>query len=445
MKKITILNAFIVNEGARYVADVWIRNGRIEAIGPDLGGRPADIRIDAKGATLLPGMIDDQVHFREPGLTHKGDILSESRAAVAGGITSFMDMPNTNPPTLSATLVAEKCRIAQTSAFANYSFYLGASQDNLEEIKGIDPNTICGIKVFMGASTGNMLMDDPKALRALFSHAPTLIAAHCEDTPTILENEKRFFETYGENIPISAHPLIRTDTACYTSSSLAVSLANETGARLHLLHLSTAAEMDLLFDSPLENKRITAEVCVHHLFFSDSDYAAKGARIKCNPAIKTRRDKEALHEAVLSGKIDVIATDHAPHTLAEKNAPYLKAPSGLPLVQHALPCLLEHYHSGRYSLELIAEKTAHAPARLFGISERGYIREGYWADLVLVDLLKPFEATDAGAYYKCGWTPFSGYRFSSTVQATIVSGHLAYRDGVIAPEAAGKPLTFQRV
>lgn len=444
MKKITILNASIVNEGARYVGDVWIRNGRIEAIGPDLGGRPADIRIDAKGATLLPGMIDDQVHFREPGLTHKGDISSESRAAVAGGITSFMDMPNTNPPTLSATLVAEKCRIAQTSAFANFAFYLGASHDNLEEIKAVDPNTICGIKVFMGASTGNMLMDDPTALRALFSHAPTLIAAHCEDTPTVLENEKRFFEKYGEAIPISAHPLIRTDTACYTSSSLAVSLANETGARLHLLHLSTAAEMDLLSDSPLENKRITAEVCVHHLFFSDSDYATKGARIKCNPAIKTRRDREALHAAVLSGKIDVIATDHAPHTLAEKNAPYLKAPSGLPLVQHALPCLLEHYHSGRYSLELIAEKTAHAPARLFGISERGYIREGYWADLVLVDLHQPFEATDAGAYYKCGWTPFSGYRFSSTVQVTIVSGHLAYRDGVMAPEAAGKPLAFRR-
>lgn len=444
MKRITLLNALIVNEGTIQPGDVQIRNGRIEAIGKDLGGKPADIQIDAGGAALFPGMIDDQVHFREPGLTHKGDIASESRAAVAGGITSYMEMPNTLPPTLDGALLEEKFRLAGNRSFANYSFYLGASNDNIEEIKALDPDTVCGIKVFMGASTGNMLVDAPEALEALFLNAPTLVAAHCEDTPTILENETRFRNKYGDKIPMDAHPKIRSESACYKSASLAVALARATGARLHLLHLSTAKEMALLSEAPLSEKRITAEACIHHLFFTDADYAAKGALIKCNPAIKTVRDREALLRAVVENKIDVIATDHAPHTLSEKSAPYFQAPSGLPLVQHALPCLLEHYHSGRFTLPLIAEKTAHAPARLFQIPDRGYIREGYRADLVLVDLHRPLAVDDASCQYRCGWSPFTGHLFSSTVKATIVSGHLAYHEGTFDPAPAGERLVFQR-
>jgi dihydroorotase len=444
MKRIAIVNAVIVNEGNLLPGDVLIQNGRIEAIGKDLGARPVDILIDAKGAALLPGLIDDQVHFREPGLTHKGDIASESRAAVAGGITSYMEMPNTRPPTLDTERLEEKYRRANRHSFANYAFYLGAANDNIEAVKSVDPHAICGIKVFMGASTGNMRVDDPKALEALFLHAPTLIAAHCEDTPTILENETRFRNEFGDRVPMDAHPLIRSEAACYQSASLAVSLAKATGARLHLLHLSTAREMTLLSDEPIETKRITAEACVHHLFFTDADYAAKGAFIKCNPAIKTARDREALLAAVAANKIDVIATDHAPHTLSEKTAPYFEAPSGLPLVQHALPCLLEHYHSGRFSLPLIAEKTAHAPARLFQIPDRGYIREGYWADLVLVDLHQASDVDDTPCLYKCGWSPFAGQRFSSTVKATLVSGHLAYHEGRLDPVPAGRRLVFQR-
>jgi dihydroorotase len=444
MKRIAIINALIVNEGSQQPGEVLIQNGRIEAIGKLLGNRPVDILIDAKGAALLPGMIDDQVHFREPGLTHKGDIASESRAAVAGGITSYMEMPNTRPPTLDRERLEEKYRLADNRSFANYAFYLGASNDNIDEVKAIDPNAVCGIKVFMGASTGNMLVDNPKALEALFLHAPTLVAAHCEDTPTILENEIRFRNQFGDAIPMAAHPQIRSEAACYQSAALAVSIAKATGARLHLLHLSTAAEMALLSEAPLEDKRITAEACVHHLFFTDADYASKGALIKCNPAIKTGRDRETLLQAVAENKIDVIGTDHAPHTLTEKQSPYLQAPSGLPLVQHALPCLLEHYHSGRWSLPLIAEKTAHAPARLFQIPDRGYIREGYWADLVLVDLHQPATVNEASCLYKCGWSPFAGQRFSSTVKMTLVSGHLAYHEGRLDPVPAGRRLVFQR-
>jgi dihydroorotase len=444
MKRIAIVNALIVNEGTVQPADIWIQNGRIDAIGKNLGNKPADIRIDAKGAVLLPGMIDDQVHFREPGLTHKGDIASESRAAVAGGITSYMDMPNTRPPTLNRERLEEKFRLAGQGSFANYSFYLGASNDNIEEVKAVDPTAVCGIKVFMGASTGNMLVDNPKALEALFLNAPILIAAHCEDTPTILENEARFRNQFGDRIPMDVHPQIRSEAACYKSAALAVSLAKATGARLHLLHLSTEKEMALLSEAPLEGKRITAEVCIHHLFFTDADYASKGTLIKCNPAIKTGRDREALLQAVMENKIDVIATDHAPHTLTEKQAPYFGAPSGLPLVQHALPCLLEHFHAGRFSLPLIAEKTAHGPARLFQIPDRGYIREGYWADLVLVDLHQPLAVNETPCLYKCGWSPFSGRIFSSTVKATIVSGHLAYHEGSLDPNPAGRRLVFQR-
>jgi dihydroorotase len=444
MKKITILNAAIVTDGAVRPGDVWIQNGRIEAIGSDLGNRPADIRIDARGAALLPGMIDDHVHFREPGLTHKGDIHSESRAAVAGGITSYMDMPNTSPPTLDRERLEEKYQSAQGRSFANYGFYLGASDNNIKEIKALDPSCVCGVKLFMGASTGNLLVASSRTLEAIFLEAPTLIAAHCEDTPMVLENEARFRRRYEDAVPVHAHPQIRSEAACYRSSSLAVSLAKTTGARLHLLHLTTAAEMTLLSDGPLDSKRITAEACVHHLFFSEEDYAVKGTRIKCNPAIKTARDREALIQGVLSDRIDVIGTDHAPHTLAEKNAPYLLAPSGMPLVQHALLSLLDQYHAGRFSLPLIAEKVAHGPARLFQISDRGYIREGYWADLVLVDLDRPSLASDSACLYKCGWTPFSGHRFSSTVRSTLVSGHLAFHEGLVDPEPAGKRLRFAR-
>jgi dihydroorotase len=444
MKRITIVNALIVNEGTAQPGDIRIQNGRIDAIGMNLGGKPADIQIDAGGAALFPGMIDDQVHFREPGLTHKGDIESESRAAVAGGITSFMEMPNTQPPTLDAARLEEKFRLASNRSFANYSFYLGASNDNIEAVKAVDPNTVCGIKVFMGASTGNMLVDNPNALAALFLNAPTLVAAHCEDTPTISENETRFRNQFGDQVPMDAHPKIRSEAACFKSAALAVALARATGARLHLLHLSTAKEMALLSEAPLSEKRITAEVCIHHLFFTDADYAAKGAFIKCNPAIKTAGDREALLRAVVENKIDVIATDHAPHTLAEKGATYFRAPSGLPIVQHALPCLLTHYHSGRFPLPLIAEKIAHAPAQLFQIPDRGYIREGYWADLVLVDLHQPVAVNETPCLYKCGWSPFTGQTFASTVKATIVSGHLAYHEGRLDPLPAGQRLRFQR-
>jgi dihydroorotase len=442
MQRIAILNAAIVTDGTVRPGDLWIQNGRIEAIGKDLGGRPADIRIDAAGAALLPGMIDDHVHFREPGLTHKGDIYSESRAAVAGGITSYMEMPNTLPPTLDRARLEEKYCLARGRSFANYAFYMGASNNNIEEIKALEPGLACGVKLFMGASTGNLLVEAPRALEAVFSAAPTLIAAHCEDTATILENEDRLRRRYADQIPVSAHPEIRSGAACYRSSSLAVSLAKSTGARLHLLHLTTAAEMALLPEGPLGDKRITAEACVHHLFFSEADYAARGTLIKCNPAIKTAKDREALIQAVVSGRIDVIGTDHAPHTLAEKRAPYLKAPSGLPVVQHALPCILEHYHEGRFSLPLIAEKIAHGPARLFQIPDRGHIREGYWADLVLVDLHRPAVADDATCLYRCGWSPFSGHRFSSTVRATLVSGHLAFHESRVDPEPAGMRLQF---
>ena len=444
MKSILIVNAQIVNEGGIQTGDIFVSNGRIAQVGGDLSSRQAAVLIDAGGRFLLPGMIDDQVHFREPGMPHKGDIHSESQAAVAGGITSFMDMPNTLPPTTTRKRMEEKYALAAGRSFANYSFYLGGSNDNIEEIRALDPAATCGIKVFMGASTGNMLVDDPRTLQSIFSEAPTLVATHCEDTPTILANEKKMRSRYGEDVPMQAHPDIRSEEACFQSSSLAVDLARKSGTQLHLLHLTTAREMSLLSDRPQQEKRITAEVCIHHLYFDDGSYADRGTRIKCNPAIKTSADRTALIEAVRSNRIDVIATDHAPHTLAEKQNPYFKAPAGLPLVQHALVCLLEHHHDGFFSLPLIAEKTAHAPARLFRLVDRGFIREGYWADLTLIDLNHRHSVDDQPILSRCGWSPFEGLTFRSSVKATIVSGHLAYHRNMVDPQPAGMRLDINR-
>jgi dihydroorotase len=444
MASILITNALTVNEGSSTYQDLLVRNGRIDAMGANLSAKEADRVIDADGRALFPGMIDDQVHFREPGLTHKGDIGSESRAAVAGGITSFMEMPNTSPPTTTIDRLEEKHRIAGKTSAANYSFYLGGANDNIEAIKRLDPKQACGVKVFMGASTGNMLVDDPDALEQIFTHSPTIVATHCEDSPTIEENTRRFRAIHGEDIPIALHPAIRSEAACYQSSALAVELARRCNTRLHVLHLSTARELALLSPLPLEKKRITAEVCVHHLFFSGTDYRTKGNLIKCNPAIKTEEDRRQLLAALREGRIDVVGTDHAPHTLEEKQQPYLMAPSGLPLVQHALVSLLEHVHDGLLTLEQVVEKTAHAPARLFDIKERGYLREGYWADLVLVDLKHPAAVDNQPVHYRCGWTPFAGHTFRSSIAATFVSGHLAYIDGRIDPQPAGMRLAFDR-
>ena len=444
MATILIANALTVNEGRSTHQDLLIRNGRIDAIGGNLSGKRADRVVDADGRTLFPGMIDDQVHFREPGLTHKGDIGSESRAAVAGGITSYMEMPNTSPPTTTIDLLEEKHHIARNASFANYSFYLGGANDNIEVVKMLNPKQACGVKVFMGASTGNMLVDDPDALEQIFTHSPVIVATHCEDSPTIEENTRRFQAIHGEDIPIALHPAIRSEEACYRSTALAVDLARRCNTRLHVLHLSTARELALLSSMPLGKKRITAEVCVHHLLFSGTDYKNQGNLIKCNPAIKTEVDRRQLLAALQEGTIDVVGTDHAPHTLAEKQQSYLRAPSGLPLVQHAFVSLLEHVHDGTLTLEQVAEKTAHNPARLFDVKERGYLREGYWADLVMVDLKRPTVVDDQPVYYRCGWTPFAGRTFRSSVAATFVSGHLAFIDGKIDAEPAGRRLEFER-
>ncbi|MCG6870505.1 MAG: dihydroorotase [Gammaproteobacteria bacterium] len=444
MKSILISNAVVVNEGELREGDVLVKDGRIERIAADLSAVPADIVLDAAGLHLLPGMIDDQVHFREPGLTHKGDIRSESRAAVAGGITSLMEMPNTKPPATTLEALEIKHALGAEKSLANYSFYLGATNDNLDEIRRLDPDRCCGIKVFMGASTGNMLVDDPGTLRAIFRDAPALIATHCEDTPTIEANEREFRERYGETVPFACHPLIRSAEACYKSSSMAVELAREYGTRLHVLHLTTERELSLFGLAPIGEKRITAEVCVHHLMFDDRDYEEKGALIKCNPAIKRPEDRHALIEALIEGRLDVVGTDHAPHTLEEKSNTYFKAPSGLPLVQHALPALLELYHDGRMGLEDIVYRSSHAVAECFRIRERGYIREGYKADLVLVDLNRPQTVARDDVLYKCGWSPFEGRTLRSSVRGTLVSGRLVYREGRFLDEAPGARLAFNR-
>jgi dihydroorotase len=439
-QSLLIVNARIVNEDRVSEGDVFISNGRIERVGFGLTGQQADRVIDARGRHLLPGMIDDQVHFREPGLTHKGDIATESAAAVAGGITSFMDMPNTIPNATSRTALADKYLLAAGRSRANFAFYLGGANDNIEEIKAVRPEQTCGLKVFMGASTGNMLVDDPVTLEKIFAECPVLIATHCEDSALIRANEQRFSEQYGDDIPPSAHALIRSEEACYRSSSLAVDLARRHGARLHVLHLTTAKEMQLFTPGPVAGKRITAEACVHHLWLDDTKYAELGNLIKCNPSVKTPADRQALLAALNDGRIDVVGTDHAPHPLREKEQSYRRAPSGLPLAQHALPLMLEHYHDGTLTLETIVRKTSHAVADLFGIRDRGFIREGYWADLVLLDLRRGTEVRGDELLYKVAWSPFEGMTFRSHVFATIVNGVLVWEDGGLTGEIPGQRL-----
>ena len=426
MSSFHIFNVQIVNEGVVFPGQVIVRDGKILKVVKEPDNLSQDLvqgatPVDGGGAFLLPGVIDDQVHFRDPGLTHKADLFTESRAAVAGGITSFMEMPNTAPQTLTQELLEEKYKLGAEKSMANYSFYMGASNDNLDEILRTDPRTVCGIKVFMGASTGNMLVDDPETLEGIFKDAPCLVAVHCEDEPTIQSNAKAFREKYGEDLPMEAHPRIRNTEACYRSSSLAVNLAQRHNTRLHVLHLSTADEMVLFDDElPLEEKRITAEVCVHHLWFSDEDYKTKGAFIKWNPAVKSAADREGLWQALLENRLDVIATDHAPHTIEEKKNTYFKAPSGGPLVQHSLVAMMESYKKGKITIEGIVEMMCHNPAICFNVKNRGYIREGYQADLVIVDPDSPWNVSTDNILYKCGWSPFEGVTFNSKVKYTFV-------------------------
>lgn len=440
-----IKQATIVNEGQVFVSDVLIKNQRIEKIALSIsaGEYPNATVINAEGLHLMPGCIDDQVHFREPGLTHKGDLRTESRAAVAGGITSFMEMPNTVPAALTQELLEAKYVLASEKSIANYSFFMGVSNTNIAEVLKTNPNDVCGVKIFMGSSTGSMLVDDEKTLDTIFSSAPTLIATHCEDEATIIANLEFYKKEFGEKIPVKFHPLIRSAEGCYKSSHLAVSLAKKYNTRLHVLHISTALETELFKnDVPLEQKMITAEACIHHLWFTDADYAKLGNFIKWNPAIKTASDRDAIWKAVLDNRIDVIATDHAPHTLEEKNQSYLKAPSGGPLVQQSLVAMLEFYHKQKISLERIAQKMAHSVARCFRIVDRGFIREGYFADLVLVDLNKDFVVEKKDLFYKCGWSPFEGVIFHSTITHTFVNGNLVYHDGKIIEGSEGMRMIF---
>jgi dihydroorotase len=444
MSTILIKAATIINENKQYTADLLVKNGFIDKIAPEIDLQ-ADKVINAEGLYLLPGAIDDQVHFREPGLTHKANIHSESRAAVAGGITSFMEMPNTVPNTLTQQLLEDKYQIAAQNSLANYSFFMGASNDNLDEVLRTDVKNVCGIKVFMGSSTGNMLVDNPGTLEKLFSQSPMLIATHCEDEATIQSNMAHYKQLLGDNIPIRLHPKIRSEEACYLSSSMAVALAKKHNTRLHILHISTEKETHLFQNTtPLKDKRITAEACVHHLWFSDEDYETKGNLIKWNPAVKTAADRDGILAAVLDGRIDVIATDHAPHTIEEKAQPYLQAPSGGPLVQHALPAMLELCHHGKVTLEQVVEKMAHNVAICFEIEKRGFIREGYYADLVLVDLNRPWQVQKDNILYKCGWSPFEGTTFRSVIKHTIVSGNLAWSEGKFVSDAPGKRMSFIR-
>ncbi|HEK21295.1 MULTISPECIES: dihydroorotase [unclassified Mucilaginibacter] len=444
MSSILIKAANIVNEGKQFTGDVLIKNGFIDRIDGTIN-TTADREINAEGLYLLPGAIDDQVHFREPGLTHKADIYTESRAAIAGGITSFMEMPNTIPNTLTQELLENKYQIAALNSTANYSFFMGASNDNLDEVLRTDEKNVCGVKVFMGSSTGNMLVDNPNTLENLFAKCPMLIATHCEDETTIKRNLAHYRELLGDDIPVRYHPIIRDEEACYLSSSMAVALAKKHNTRLHILHISTAKETHLFSnDISLANKRITAEACIHHLWFSDADYETKGNFIKWNPAVKTANDRDEILKAVLDGRIDVIATDHAPHTILEKQQPYLQAPSGGPLVQHALVAMLELYHHDKISLPQIAEKMAHNVATIFQIEKRGFIREGYWADLVLVDLNKPWQVNKGNLLYKCGWSPFEETTFRSQVMSTVVSGNLVYENGRFNNQKSGQRLSFNR-
>jgi dihydroorotase len=444
MSDLLITNARLVNEGETRDADVLIKGERIEQIGSGLSAGKKVQVLDAKGMLLLPGMIDDQVHFREPGLTNKGNLATESTAAVAGGVTSFMDMPNVNPQTTTREALAGKYQLAAGRCRANYAFYLGATNRNIEEIKALQIGEACGIKAFMGASTGDMLVDDPQALELLFEQAPVIILTHCEHSPTIRDNEARAKNQFGDKVPMSEHPKIRSASACLQSSSQAVNLARSHDSLLHVLHLTTAIEMGLFSKAHRSDKRITAEVCVHHLWFDESRYKDQGARIKCNPAIKTAEDREALLKAVNEDRIDIIATDHAPHTVSEKGKSYFKAPAGLPLVQHVMLCLFDMAQDGRLTVERIVDKTSHAVADIFGVVDRGYVREGYFADLVLVDPARPYEVTSANLLAKCHWSPFEGHTFSSSIDTTIVNGTIAYQDETVGDEIAGQRLECNR-
>ncbi len=442
-----IKNATIVNEGKSFKADVLVVGGKIERIAEMISPKSSETKvIDADGLHLLPGVIDDQVHFRDPGLTHKGDTSTESRAAAAGGTTSYIEMPNTNPQTTTQEALEKKFVNASIKSMINYSFMMGGTNDNIDEILKTDKKRVAGLKLFLGSSTGNMLVDDEKVLENIFSKTDLLISVHCEDETTIQENTKLYIKKYGEeNIPMSAHPEIRSDVACYISSSRAIELAKKTGARLHVFHLSTGIETELLSNKlPLAEKKITAEVCIHHLWFEDSQYATKGALIKWNPAVKSADDRKKLWEALLDDRIDVIATDHAPHTLEEKNNTYLKAPSGGPMVQHSLVAMIEFYKQGKISLEKIVEKMCHNPAILFEVEGRGYVKEGYWADLVLVDLSSPWTVKKENIFYKCGWSPLEGTTFKSKVISTFVNGNLVYNSGTFAEDHRGMRLTFDR-
>jgi len=446
MNRILIKNAKIVNEGSVFEGDVLIEDDFIVEIAESISAKSTSTKIiDAEGNYLIPGMIDDQVHFREPGLTHKGDIASESRAAVAGGITSFIEQPNTIPNAVTQDILEEKYQIAAKTSYANYSFMLGGTNDNLEEILNTNPKNVAGLKLFLGSSTGDMLVDSSAALEQIFSNTKLLIAVHSEDETTVKENLEKFKAIYGDEIPVKFHPEIRSVEACYKSTAKIVDLAKRTGARLHIFHISTAKELEFFSNKvPLAEKKITAEVCIHHLWFSDTDYETKGNLIKWNPAVKTAADREALWEALLDGRIDVIATDHAPHTLEEKKQNYLKAPSGGPLVQHALVALFEAYHQGKISIEKIVEKTAHNPAILFQIEKRGFIKVGYYADLVIVNVGSPWTVKRENILYKCGWSPFEGFTFKSRITHTLVNGHLVYSNLKVKDIRVGKRLEFDR-
>jgi dihydroorotase len=446
MNRILIKNAKIVNEGSIFEGDLLIENDLIVEISDSISLKSSNcIVIDAEGSYLMPGAIDDQVHFREPGLTHKGDIESESKAAVAGGITSFIEQPNTVPNAVTQEILEEKYQIASKKSHANYSFMMGATNDNLDEVLKTNPKNVAGVKIFLGSSTGNMLVDNEATLEKIFSSTPMLIAVHCEDETTIQNNLAKYKEEYGEDVPVTAHHLIRSAEACYISSSKAIALAKKTGARLHIFHLSTAKEMELFTNKiPLEEKKITAEVCVHHLWFTDEDYKTKGNFIKWNPAVKTADDRKALWEALIDGRIDVIATDHAPHTKEEKKQSYLKAPSGGPLVQHAVVAMFEAHHQGKISIEKIVEKMCHNPAKIFKIEKRGFIREGYYADLVIVNAGLPWSVNADNILSKCKWSPFEGYTFKSRITHTFVNGQLVYNSFKVKNVHAGKRLLFDR-
>ena len=444
MAKYLLKNATLINEGKQFKSDLLINGNLIEKIAETITDNSAEV-IDLKGKWIMPGMIDDQVHFREPGLTQKANLTTESRAAVAGGITTFMEMPNTVPNTLTQELLEDKYVLASKSSIANYSFFMGASNDNIDEVLKTNPKNVCGVKVFMGSSTGNMLVDNETTLTNIFSKCKMLIATHCEDEATIRKNTAIYKEKYGEDMPVKYHPEIRNDEACYISSSLAVSLAKKFNTRLHVLHLSTAKEMELFDNSiPLKDKRITAEACVHHLWFSDKDYDEKGMFIKWNPAVKSQKDQDAVWEGLNSDKIDILATDHAPHTLEEKDNKYFNAPSGGPLVQHAVLAILQKVKEGKISLERAVEKMCHAPAICFEIEKRGYLREGYFADLVVIDPNRKITVTKENILYKCGWSPFEGVEFNHVIDTTFVSGNIVYKNDEIVEGTTGMRLTFER-